>query len=179
MAFYPDKRDAFWNVLTNTACRVYFSGHDHFYDHARIDNGDGDPSNDTHQVIVGSGGGPLYDDATYDGPNGAWTPTRVYHEKEHGYVVVEVDGSKATLTWYHRTGPNSYEPTSETFSYNLEPVIVPKYANGALTMTWTGGGVLQSAPSQDGPWTTVECGISPCVFTNFSGPQALFRVKIR
>jgi hypothetical protein len=58
-------------------------------------------------------------------------------------------------------------------------VIVPKYANGALTLTWTGGGFLQSAPSQDGPWTTVDNGISPCVITNFAGPQALFRVKIR
>jgi hypothetical protein len=179
MALYPDKRDAFWNVLTNAACRVYFAGHDHFYDHARIDDGDGDPSNDTHQVIVGTAGAPLYDDGLYDGANGNWTPMRAYHAKEYGYALVEVEGAKATITWYHRTGPSSYAATTESFSYNLEPVIVPKYANGALTLTWTGGGFLQSAPSQAGPWTTVDSGISPCVITNLSGPQALFRVKIR
>ena len=31
-----------------------FAGHDHFYDRARIDDGNGDADNDVRQLIVGS-----------------------------------------------------------------------------------------------------------------------------
>ena len=38
---YPQKRDAFWQSLKNAGARTYLCSHDHFYDHARIDDGDG------------------------------------------------------------------------------------------------------------------------------------------
>jgi hypothetical protein len=50
---YPQERNNFWLSLKKANCRMYFSGHDHFYDHARIEDGDGDPDNDIHQFILG------------------------------------------------------------------------------------------------------------------------------
>ena len=176
---FPDARDTFWNLLSSVASRVYFCGHDHFFDHARLDDGDGDPSNDIHQYIVGSGGAPLYDDAAYDGNNGAWTPVRVSHEKQYGYVVAEIDGPKATFTWYHRVDANTYAATDDVFFYSLAPVLLPAISNGVLTLTWAGGGTLESAPAPTGPWTTLGKGISPFAITNLSPAQTCYRVRLR
>ena len=175
----PAARDAFWNILSNAACRVYFCGHDHFYDHMRLNDQDGDPSNDVHQMIVGSGGAPLSADSAYDGSNGIWTPTRVSHDMTNGYVAVEIDGPVATLTWHQRTTPGNYVATSDVFTYSLAPVIAPTYSNGTLTFTWSGGGSLQSAPGVTGPWTTVANARSGYVVSDLSGPGAFYRVQLR
>ena len=175
----PVVRNAFWNILSNAACRAYFCGHDHFYDHMRLNDQDGDPSDDVHQYIVGGGGAPFHADSAYDGTNGIWTPTRVLHEMTNGYVAVEIDGPVATLTYYHRTAANTYVATSDVFTYSLAPVIAASYTNGALTLAWSGGGILQSAPEAGGSWTTLDPGKSPFVITNFSSPKAFYRVQLR
>ncbi len=105
---YPQERDAFWRSLEFGAAAAYFCGHDHFYDHARIDNGDGDPSTDIHQYIVGTAGAPLYDDGASDGDNGPWSPQRILHEKQYGYVSVEINGMNAVITWKRRSAPGVY-----------------------------------------------------------------------
>lgn len=175
----PTARDAFWNILSNAACRVYFCGHDHFYDHMRLDDQDGDPSNDVHQMIVGTGGAPFHADSAYDGINSIWTPTRVRHDMTNGYVAVEVDGPVATLTWYQRTTANNYVATSDVFSYTLAPVIASSYSNGALTLTWSGGGRLQSAPDLAGEWTDLANAHSPYVIADLSAPGTFYRVQLR
>jgi len=35
--YYPAERDAFWTSIKNAGGRTYFCGHDHFYDHAHVD----------------------------------------------------------------------------------------------------------------------------------------------
>jgi hypothetical protein len=172
-------RDTFWNILSNAACRVYFCGHDHFYDHMRLDDGDGDPSNDVRQMIVGSGGAPFHADSAYDGTNSVWTPTRVRHAMTNGYVAVEIDGPVATLTWYQRTTPGNYVATSDVFSYSLAPAIAFSSSNGVLTLTWSGGGTLQSAPGVASPWTAVTNARSPYVTSVQGGPGILYRVQLR
>ncbi len=174
-------RDTFWNILSNAACRVYFCGHDHFYDHMRLDDKDGDPSNDVHQMIAGAGGAPLHDDSAYDGANSIWTPTRAWHAKTNGYVEVEIDGPVATLTWYRRTTPNSYVADSDVFSYSLAPIIASTYSNGSLTLTWLGGGKLQAASELAGQWTNVANARSPYVVTNVraGGASTFYRVQLR
>jgi hypothetical protein len=114
---YATQRDAFWNSLAAAGGRAYFSGHDHFYDHAQIDDGDGDPSNDVHQLVVATAGAPLYDTGPYDGQNTDFTPTNVYHEKQYGYLLVTVDGANVSMVWKHRTGPDTFEATAEVFTY--------------------------------------------------------------
>jgi hypothetical protein len=175
----PAARDIFWNMLSNVACRAYFCGHDHFYDEMRLDDRDGDPSDDVHQFIAGAGGAPFHADSAYDGTNGMWMPTRMAHAMTNGYVAVEIDGPVATLTWYRRTTPNNYVATTNVFIYSLAPAIASTYSNGTLTLTWSGGGRLQAAPGMAGGWATLINASSPYVITDPSGPGTFYRVLLR
>ncbi|GEM_PF-2612569 len=116
---YPGERDTFWNSLAAAGARVYFCGHDHFYDHARLADSDSDSADDLHQYVVGTAGAPLYAGGAYDGANGIWTPMLVHHEKEYGYVLVELDGPTAMLTWKHRTAPGVYEDGGDRWPYSV------------------------------------------------------------
>lgn len=115
---YPSERNTFWNSIAAACGRTYFAGHDHLYNHARIDDGDGNVDNDLHQYVVGTGGAPLYTwDGKYNGDNGPWTPQLVYYEKQYGYLLVDVDGPDVTLSWKDRTTPGVYEAGEDTFTY--------------------------------------------------------------
>ena len=105
---YPGPRDEFWRCLADARTRAYFCAHDHFFDHARVDDGDGNPSNDVHQCIVGTAGAPLRVDGAYDGDNGSWIPRRIYHEQQYGYVTVYVGETDVAVRWKHRTAPGAY-----------------------------------------------------------------------
>jgi predicted phosphodiesterase len=113
------QRNTFWQSLKNAGCRAYFSGHDHFYDHTRIDDGDGKPDNDLHQFIVGTAGAPLnVFDGKYNGSNSSYSPKQQYNAKQYGYVVVQIDGMKARLTFKQRSG-SSYV-AKDTLSYTVQ-----------------------------------------------------------
>jgi len=113
---YPAERDVFWGSIEKAGGRTYFCGHDHFYNHARVDN-DGDRSNDIHQYIVGTAGAPLYDwSGNYDGDNSNYTVENIYHAKEYGYCLVEIDGLDVTLSWMEHAGAGKYE-AGEVWSY--------------------------------------------------------------
>ncbi len=115
---YPSNRNLFWKSLATAGVRAYFTGHDHFYDHARIADGDGNPNNDLHQYIVGTAGAPLRGRSSpYSGSNAPYTPVQKYHAKQYGYVVVEIDGPKATITWFQRMARGVYSPGADVFSY--------------------------------------------------------------
>jgi len=118
-------RDAFWRALGRGGVRVYFAGHDHFFDHARIDDGDGSAANDLHQLILGGGGAPLYSDGAYDGENGSYAPRRVAHDEAHGYAVVELDGAKVTITWKRRVAPGVFRGEGAPFTYEVQPAAAP------------------------------------------------------
>ncbi|MCL4822028.1 MAG: metallophosphoesterase [Vicinamibacteria bacterium] len=119
-------RDAFWDSLARAGARVYLCGHDHFFDFARIDDGDGDSASDLHQAVVGTGGGRLFDRYRRDGDNSGFTPVGLFHEAGHGYLLVEISGDGSadlgvTLTWKRRTvdaatGAARYLP-AYTFAY--------------------------------------------------------------
>jgi len=133
---YPANRDAFWSSLEQAGARAYFAGHDHFYDHARVD-GDGDPSNDIHQYIVGTAGAPLRDwSPPYNGVNSGMTLTQIYHEKQYGYLVGEVDGLDVTLTWMARVGTDTYA-AGDVWSYMAvpEPAAICLLVLGAAAAT--------------------------------------------
>jgi len=107
---YPAKRDRFWASIERAGGRTYFCGHDHFYNHATVDD-NGNPANDVHQYIVGTAGAPLYRwSPPYKGDNSDYTVEKIYHARKHGYVLVEIDGLDVTLTWMQRTGPGQYQP---------------------------------------------------------------------
>jgi len=121
MHLYPADRDVFWQGIAAANGRAYFCGHDHFYDHMRVADGDSRPDNDVHQFIVGTGGGPLYAGGSYDGNNGTWAPELVYHEENYGYVLVEIDDLDVTVTWWRRVAPGSYAPGPDVFQYTAVP----------------------------------------------------------
>jgi hypothetical protein len=125
---YVSERDTFWKSLAEAGGRTYFSGHDHFFDLARIDDGDGNPNDDLYQLVVGTGGGELFSQYNYfnNSTNSTYTPTQLAHLMANGYLLVEVSGETdndlgVTLTFKQRTlaanGTVSYEP-AYTFSYS-------------------------------------------------------------
>jgi hypothetical protein len=117
---HPDERNAFWRSLSDAGARMYFCGHDHFFNVARVDDDDGAPDNELFQVIVGTGGAYLADGFSYSGDNAPYPPVEVLHEAAYGYLLVEISGAgdhdlDVTLTWKRRvidpfTGAVSFFP---------------------------------------------------------------------
>ncbi|HET6644243.1 MAG TPA: metallophosphoesterase [Fimbriimonadales bacterium] len=113
----PVARDAFWNSLIAAGSRVYFGGHDHLYDHMIITRAEAPHGPVMHQVTAGTAGAPFYDRGEYAGNNPGWILKRAKSiEKTYGYLVVTIDGRKATITFKGRVAPGKYKPM-ETFSY--------------------------------------------------------------
>ena len=141
----PTARNDFINSLVDAGGRSYFCGHDHFYNHLRIDDGDGNLDNDLHQFIVGTAGAPLYPEGGYGGDTGSWTPTKDIDgdgyddpgafEMQHGFVVVEIDGPSVEMIWWHRVGVGTYEATSEGLTYCIpEPTTMALLSLGGLML---------------------------------------------
>jgi hypothetical protein len=119
---YPDDRDAFWVSIERAGGRTYCCGHDHLYNHSRVDD-DGEPGNDIHQYIVGTAGAPLRGwPGDYDGVNNEYTVENVYHASKYGYVLVEINGLDVTLTWFERVGEGKYK-AKEVWSYTAAAVV--------------------------------------------------------
>jgi len=175
---YPQERNNFWFSLKKANCRMYFSGHDHFYDHARIEDGDGDPDNDIHQFILGTGGAAFYNDSVYDGDNGPYNLQRVLHEQQYGYLRVEVDGLRVTATWCRRTAPGVFTASSEVFSYSARPALRLGNSGAGFALTWASPALLQASPELSGPFTNVAAATSPFVLTNLVGPRLFYRLTV-
>jgi len=131
----PEKRDTFWASIRDAGGRTYFCSHDHFYDHARVIDGDGDPNNDIHQYIAGTAGSGFYDfTPPYEGDNGDYTVEQWYHAANYGYILVEIDGFEARLTWMERMmgteGEWEYR-ANDVWSYRVRQ---------AITVVWPDGG---------------------------------------
>ena len=117
----PVGRDAFWAGIAAAGGRTYLCGHDHFYNHARIDDLDGNPDNDLHQLIVGTGGAPLVEfEGIYDGNNGNMRPCLQHCASANGYVTVDIDGLQVTMTWIERISEKDFAPM-EMWSYTAAP----------------------------------------------------------
>lgn len=122
-------RNTFWQSLTSANAKVYFCGHDHFLDVAQVEDNDGNANNNIFQYLVGSGGGWLMDKySNYNGENAPYTPTRIYHDMQHGYALVEISGEgptdcNVTITWKRLTWNSSlktyeYQATSNVIQYS-------------------------------------------------------------
>lgn len=119
----PAARDRFWNSLKSAGVRAYFCGHDHLYDHSAIGGPGRLPDPAIHQFIVGTAGAPFYHGDDHGGANSNWTVTPVKHiEQTFGYAVVDVNGSKVTITFKGRVSPGVYKPM-DTWGYTAS---VPK-----------------------------------------------------
>ena len=104
---FPAERNLFWKSLASAGAKTYFCGHDHFYDAALIDDGDGNKGNDLIQCVVGGGGGWLMSKYSYNGTNSPYKVNAKYHRIAHGYALVEISGESSddkniTITWKER-----------------------------------------------------------------------------
>ena len=139
---YVADRDRFWGSIANAGGRTYLCGHDHFYNHARLDDGDGDPNNDVHQFIVGTAGSLYTWNDVYPGDHSFYTIEYIYHVRRHGYVLVEVNNLDVTLTWMQRDttdldATGVYEP-NDTWSYTAAPKPVLLAPNGGEKLSSPG-----------------------------------------
>jgi 3',5'-cyclic AMP phosphodiesterase CpdA len=173
---FPSRRDALWESIKRAGGRTYFCGHDHYYDHAVVDDGDGMPENDIHQLIVATAGAPFYTWAPpYLGDNSYFVPEQLHHAPRYGYILVEVDDLEVTLTWMERRSndlsvPPLYGP-GETWGYRVEPGPVVLWPNGTErlaasqphTVRWKTTGnvdirqvVIEYSADAGASWTVVD-----------------------
>ncbi len=121
LAFYPADRDRLWDSFGKGGGRVYFSGHDHFYNRAAIPDKTG---NRIYQVIAGTGGGRFR----------AWSGAYAERERvkgeysdsgKHGYILVTIEGSRATVAWKALRRANGVDlwEVRDSFSYTLPGVV--------------------------------------------------------
>lgn len=116
---HPDMRDAVWESLIRAGARVYFCGHDHFYDHMKVTRASGESGPEMHQFTAGTAGAPFYQGGPYEGHNSYWKLTQLKHiDNTYGYMLVEIKGRTATITFKGRTSPDHYEPM-DRFSYTV------------------------------------------------------------
>ena len=100
---FPKQRDAYWTSLQNAGVRACFSGHDHYYDHALVDDGDGNPDNDIHQCITATcGGSSYYWYPPYSGNNSHYSIEQLYHAKIFGYMLVDIHDMNVNMTFFAR-----------------------------------------------------------------------------
>ncbi len=114
LAMFQAERDIFWDSVGHAGGRVYFCGHDHFYDHAWANTSDDIP---IHQFIAGSAGAPMHDwSGVY---SEAERVTGVMHLRTNGYVVADVDGPEVHMVFKERMAPNVYIPSADVFHYSI------------------------------------------------------------
>lgn len=115
----PAARDAFWESLIKAGLRVFFAGHDHLYDHMIVRRDKADAGPEMHQVVAGTAGAPFYPQGDYRGNNTYWKLSRMAHiDNTYGYLLVEIDGYKCTVTFKGRKKRGVYEPM-DSFSYTV------------------------------------------------------------
>jgi hypothetical protein len=117
----PCSRDAFWTSLENTGSRVYFCGHDHFYNLAKTNN-DSDPNDDVYQCINGPAGGDIRIGwpGTYPGDHSDYAVENweQHHAEARGYVLVTVNCGTVDVLWMERVGTEVYQP-KKTWRYTV------------------------------------------------------------
>ncbi len=116
---HPADRDAFWNSLIKVGSRIAFMGHDHLYDHMIVTRDGADPGPEMHQIVAGTAGAPFYKQGDYTGDNTGWKLRRAKHiDSTYGYLVVEINGKRATVTFKGRLSPGRYVPM-DSVSYTV------------------------------------------------------------
>ena len=122
LASYPGERDVFWNSLGNAGVRLYFSGHDHLYNRAHVNDLAG---HTIYQVLAGSGGVP-FNEWPHPPEGGYFEGAKIvndYHDEEHyGYIIVTVDGPRVTMKWKAllNNGVQGVWTTMDTLEYYVQ-----------------------------------------------------------
>ncbi|MDD5483760.1 MAG: GDSL-type esterase/lipase family protein [Kiritimatiellae bacterium] len=112
-------RDLFLESIAAAGGRMYFCGHDHFYNRARLAPSDG--IGNIMQIVAGTGGGPFH---TWDGIYGKnygeqnLASNCYYSAYTNGYVLVTVSNFNVHLEWKGSTNLAVWE-TCDEFGYQV------------------------------------------------------------
>jgi len=117
LSFFAEDRDRLWDAIGKAGGRVYFCGHDHMYNRSVIEDSAG---NSIRQIVTGTGGGSA---RTWSGQylEPAIVKGEYARDNVYGYILVTVDGSRATIQ-YKAVTEGTAEHTwqmLDTFSYDL------------------------------------------------------------
>ena len=112
-------RNLFWNSLVK-AKALYFCGHDHFYDRMSVVRFSSQSGPKGFQITAGTAGAPFYQGVQYS-DSALWTLERVAHfDGVYGYILITVDGDKATITFkgalptaFSQTGTVTFAPMDQ------------------------------------------------------------------
>ncbi len=130
LSFFPQDRDRFWDAIGKGDGKVYFCGHDHMYNRSAIADSTG---NMIRQIVSGTGGGSL---RTWSGqyPDGPRVKGEYDKSGLHGYVLVTVDGSTATMRWkaIPDDGKGNVWQIPDSFSYRLSEATDQEKQAGGL-----------------------------------------------
>ena len=170
LSAYPDERNNFWKSLAENSGKVYFCGHDHFYDHSVMLDGDGIPSNDVHQIIVGTGGGGFHPESEYNGDNGSWEPTQIYHENSFGYLLVEVNNKSLKTIWKHRIDRLNFMDGGDNYNYLVTSIDSKTAGPKEYELS-------QNYPNPFNPSTKIKYSIPHVVNANFASTTRV-RLKV-
>jgi hypothetical protein len=117
LARWREKRDLMWRTLYQAGARVFFCGHDHFYDHMIATHQDG--CCEMHQLTAGTAGAPFYCHGSYP-PEEKWNLKAVRHfDFTYGYILVTINGNTATIAFKGRT-PNGEYIEKDSFKYTAD-----------------------------------------------------------
>ena len=96
LASSPQNRDTFWDSLGKAGVKIYFCGHDHYYNRAHIKDRTG---NSIYQVLSGSGGAPFSKWRPQQYAEGDKVVKDYHDEKHYGYVLVTITDTQVTMEW--------------------------------------------------------------------------------
>jgi hypothetical protein len=119
LASYPHARDAFWDSLGNAGVKIYFCGHDHFYNRAHVKDRAG---NIIYQVLPGSGGAPFTKWQPRPYAEGPKVVNDYHDEVRYGYVLGTIDDTKVIMEWkalFKEEGRDVWK-TMDTLEYLLK-----------------------------------------------------------
>jgi hypothetical protein len=96
LASYPQERDTFWDSLGKAGVRIYFCGHDHYYNRSHVADRAG---NSIYQVLSGSGGAPFSKWQPQQYAEGNKVVKDYHNEGLYGYVLVTIADTQVTMEW--------------------------------------------------------------------------------
>jgi len=117
LAADPTRRNDMLQSLWNAGARVYFCGHDHFYEHLKAVCPTPSDSVEIHQITAGTAGAPNY---TRERPcpldRGWMLEQRELCDLMYGYIPVTIEKNQATIDFKGRESNGEYQ-VKDSFSY--------------------------------------------------------------
>jgi len=115
-----------WKSLEDAGARVYFCGHDHFYDHMKVQRQWTPLGAEMHQLTAGTAGAPFYSRRSGYPSDEDWQLEQVKHSDfVSGYILVVIEENTAskedtaTIEFKARQPDGQYQAI-DRFSYSVK-----------------------------------------------------------